>query len=113
MIRQNFNADWTVEKGSGDSRISVLGGEKNFHAPAPQIIELHRGVLLHVDRLIFRVEPDRLRLLKYFPCIFHASFPSSFRAPICMRRVTFLLLRAGRYLSRVGLPPRGGLPAVF
>ena len=31
--------------------VSVLGGEKNFHAPAPQIIELHRGVLLHVDRL--------------------------------------------------------------
>ena len=36
MIRRNFNADWTVEKGSGDSRMnSFLGNAavKTVHLP--------------------------------------------------------------------------------
>ena len=41
MIRQNFNADWTVEKGSGDSRMnSFLGNTqtKTVHLPYDAMI---------------------------------------------------------------------------
>ena len=41
MIRRNFNADWTVEKGSGDSRMnSFLGNAavKTVHLPYDTMI---------------------------------------------------------------------------
>ena len=41
MIRRNFNADWTVEKGSGDSRMnSFLGNAavKTVHLPYDAMI---------------------------------------------------------------------------
>ena len=41
MIRQNFNADWTVEKGDGNSRDEFLSGNtqtKTVHLPYDAMI---------------------------------------------------------------------------
>ena len=54
MIRQNFNADWTVEKGDGNSRMnSFLGNTQT------KTVHLPYDAMIHEARCTDRLLPRR------------------------------------------------------
>ena len=79
MIRQNFNADWTVEKGDGNSRMnSFLGNTqtKTVHLPYDAMIRtrktVHRPVSTPAASTFFRSispHPRRGKASRYRWCL--------------------------------------------
>ena len=89
MIRQNFNADWTVEKGDGNSRMnSFLGNTqtKTVHLPYDAMIHEARTPDTEkrcTDRLLPR------RRVQFFRSISpHRRRGKASRCPSCLRACT-------------------------